>query len=180
MTTYGLLLTLILATMTTTDILLEDFRKGDTLGWFIVNDDVMGGRSTSDMEIAEDGIGRFYGEVSLENNGGFASVRAPLDTTLSESVSRFVIRVKGDGNRYDFRLRTSRTFDGVAYVASFDTEPGEWQAHTIELADFRAQYRGRVVDAPTLSADDVQQIGFLIADKQQGAFELLIDWVKAG
>ena len=179
MTIPGLLLTLTLAAMTTTDILIEDFKKDETLRWMIVNDDVMGGRSTSDMELAEDGIARFSGDVSLENNGGFASVRAPLNEALPASVSQFTVRIKGDGNRYDFRLRTGRTFDGVAYVTSFDTEAGEWQEHTFELSDFRAQFRGRKVDAPTLSAEDVQQIGFLIANKQQGEFELLIDWVKA-
>ena len=43
--------------------------------WQVVNDDVMGGVSTSRFSVTN-GVAVFRGEVSLENNGGFASVRS--------------------------------------------------------------------------------------------------------
>lgn len=47
----------------------------DELGyWRIVNDTVMGGRSQSRF-YQQDGVGVFEGFLSLENYGGFASVR---------------------------------------------------------------------------------------------------------
>ena len=44
--------------------------------WQIVNDDVMGGVSTSKFQVLTNGGAIFSGVVSLENNGGFASVRS--------------------------------------------------------------------------------------------------------
>ncbi|MEZ8486010.1 CIA30 family protein, partial [Vibrio splendidus] len=39
--------------------------------------------------------------------------------------------------------------------------------------DFQAVFRGRLLsDAPELKAQDIKQIGFLIADKQPSFFEL--------
>lgn len=42
--------------------------------WVAVNDGVMGGRSTGGPEVAAGQL-RFTGVLSLENNGGFSSVR---------------------------------------------------------------------------------------------------------
>ena len=47
----------------------------DANPWRNVDDVVMGGVSSSSMRI-EEGVAVFKGEVSLENNGGFASVRS--------------------------------------------------------------------------------------------------------
>ena len=43
--------------------------------WFVVNDNVMGGVSNSSMIFTENETLVFKGRVSLDNNGGFASVR---------------------------------------------------------------------------------------------------------
>ena len=43
--------------------------------WSIVNDNVMGGLSESNISISENETLIFKGRVSLDNNGGFASVR---------------------------------------------------------------------------------------------------------
>ena len=59
-----------------------DFRAGAP-AWPSIDDVVMGGRSHSEMVI-EDGVAAFRGVVSLENNGGFASVRSnPADHDLA-------------------------------------------------------------------------------------------------
>ena len=44
--------------------------------WQTVNDGVMGGRSDGRFKINEDKKMEFFGTLSLENNGGFASVRS--------------------------------------------------------------------------------------------------------
>jgi monofunctional biosynthetic peptidoglycan transglycosylase len=44
-------------------------------GWQIVNDAVMGGVSDGEFRLAK-GVAIFSGNISLENNGGFASVRS--------------------------------------------------------------------------------------------------------
>jgi hypothetical protein len=84
---------------------LFDFQTAtNTAAWQVVNDDVMGGVSTSSFRLTN-GAAVFQGELSLENNGGFASVRSlPASHDLS-GCDTFVIRVRGDGRRYKFTAR---------------------------------------------------------------------------
>jgi NADH dehydrogenase [ubiquinone] 1 alpha subcomplex assembly factor 1 len=71
-------------------------------------------------------------------------------------------------------------FDGLSYKASFQTTPGKWETVPISFTKFTASYRGRFVrDAPALDPGEIRQIGFLIADQQEGPFQLEIDWIKA-
>lgn len=160
-------------------LVLENFDQADHLEWFIVNDGVMGGLSSSRIEVQEDRLANFTGNLSLENYGGFASTRALLKAPVRPDFGRLSIRVQGDGNKYQFRCRTNNGFDGVSYVSTFQTVEGEWTEHTFEMADFTPQFRGRQVNAPPLRPDEIRQIGFLIADKQEGKFKLVIDQISA-
>ena len=156
-----------------------DFEEADARPWAIVNDGVMGGRSTSDVERTDHGTLRFSGHVSLENNGGFASTRTelgPIDLSAFDGVA---LRVRGDGRRYQFRLRM-QPGDRIAYEAEFDTEPGEWMEVRLPFDRFRPTFRGRrPVGAPALDPARLGQLGFLIADKREGPFELEVEWIRA-
>lgn len=160
------------------DKTIYDFQSPTNATWQIVNDDVMGGVSTSSFRITN-GWAVFRGEVSLANNGGFASVRSlPARLDLGDAVS-FVIRVRGDGRRYKFTARMDQSFDSAIYQCAFTTKPGEWAEHRLPWKDFVASFRGRVLpDAPPLNPAKVTSVGFLIADKQAGAFQLDVAWIK--
>ena len=156
---------------------IDDFDTDNHLEWRIVNDGVMGGLSQSTIKLTGESTAVFSGRVSLENNGGFASTRALLRDTPGE-IDSIVIRVKGDGNRYTIRFRTNNRFDGPAYVAPFETKSGEWTVHDIPLSQFKAQFRGYVLnDQPPLEGDKIKQVGILISDKQEGEFKLEIDYI---
>jgi hypothetical protein len=87
------------------DKTLFDFQSTTgSAAWQIVNDDVMGGGSTSRFEVTN-GVAVFRGEVSLENNGGFASVRSSPARHGLAGCDSFVIRLRGDGRRYKFSPR---------------------------------------------------------------------------
>jgi len=103
---------------------IEDFGAASTLRWQTVNDGVMGGVSNGKFQLTEQGHGLFSGQVSLENNGGFASVRAGLTKNLPKGLQMVRLRVKGGGKRYSFRIRMDHNFDGVSYRYSFHTQPG--------------------------------------------------------
>jgi monofunctional biosynthetic peptidoglycan transglycosylase len=147
--------------------------------WQVINDDVMGGVSTSRFETGPD-TAIFSGELSLENNGGFASVRSgPLQEDLSR-LDGFMIRVRGDGRRYRFTARNRLDAGAPVYHCSFATRPGEWQEHQFPFDQFEPRYRGRAaVDAPPLSPSEIVTVGFLIADRQAGRFRLEIAWIRA-
>lgn len=161
-------------------VYLENFDPGPSLDWQPVNDVVMGGLSASSFTLAEPGTGTFSGTVSLENNGGFASVRAALPTPLNASMRGLRIRVKGDGQTYNLRLRGSGRYSRVAYRASFSTLTQNWEEHWFTWSDFTPTFRGRTLtDVPGATPEMLREIGFIIADQQAGPFSLSIDYIRA-
>jgi hypothetical protein len=151
--------------------------------WRNVDDDVMGGVSSSRIE-AGSGSGpvgaRFVGTVSLENNGGFASVRstpARMDLTGSDAIE---LELVGDGHTYKLSIRLDSDFDGVSYQANLTPPAGVVSRTRIAYADLVPMWRGRrVADAPPFSPARVAQVGLVIGDKQAGAFELGLVAVRA-
>lgn len=151
-----------------------DFTKNSKLhSWSIVNDVVMGGKSTSSISINTEGNAVFKGEVSLENNGGFSSLRHRFEKLDISDFSKIKIRLKGDGKKYQFRIKPSM-FNQYSYVYHFQTN-GDWQTIEINLADFTPIFRGRKLDMPNFSGTELEEIGFLIGNKKQEKFELILD-----
>lgn len=144
--------------------------------WRSVNDGVMGGRSAGGMAQSDEGL-KFSGSLSLENNGGFASVRRPVSQDLSAATG-VRIQVRGDGRDYQFRIRQSTGFDGVAWSAAFSSS-GDWQQVDIAFDQFSPVFRGRQIpQAGPVVASQIQQVGFLLADKTPGGFELEIRHIE--
>jgi len=157
-----------------------DFADPAPTRWAIVNDGVMGGLSQSTLRLTDEGTAVFSGVLSLENDGGFASTRALLDTMDLTGFTGFRIRVKGDGRRYELRLRMDPNFDGVAYRAEFGTTDGEWTEVFLPFSSFQPSFRGRVPrGARALDLTSIRQIGFLLGDKVEGPFQLEMAWVRA-
>ena len=160
------------------ETMIEDFNSTNHLNWEVINDEVMGGISESNFQIQTDQTAVFSGRVSLENNGGFASVRASLGESVSGNFEKIIIRVKGDGKTYSLRIRTDQNFDGVAYACSL-TIKDEWTMHEFSPVEFVSTFRGRTLsNVPPLKDLKVSHVGFLISGKQSGSFGLIIDWIK--
>lgn len=162
-------------------IFLFDFKKlGKVSDWRIVNDGVMGGLSRSQITLSEDNTALFQGTVSLENNGGFSSVRtSPRDYNL-DGYHGIILHLKGDGKKYQFRLRTDDRFDGISFRFHFKTDINDWETVRVPFKECIPVFRGRILrNVDPLIPKKIQQIGFLIADKQAGPFKLEIDWIKA-
>ena len=139
--------------------------------WRMINDTVMGGISASKLDI-DKGTATFSGTLSLEQNGGFASTRTSLSTPVTSDIQMIRLQVKGDGRDYQLRLRTDNQWDSFAYSSPFNTQKDSWITLQLSPSDFTAVYRGRSVDAPALNFNNIKQLGFLVADKQAGEFEL--------
>ena len=143
--------------------------------WLIVNDGVMGGISKSSFVLTDAGHGQFSGHVSLANNGGFASTQLITTIKLAEEKTFVVLRVKGDGKNYEFRLKGSIS-QSESYVQQFSTS-GEWENIKLEIREFYPQYRGRKMNISNFNFASIEQLSFLIANKQDEDFKLLIDWI---
>jgi hypothetical protein len=165
-----------LAALLVATTLLDFDDAADVALWRPVDDVVMGGVSRSTFEQAGAGIARFRGNVSLENFGGFASVRTPPRDWDTARAQAFVLRVRGDGKAYKFTVRTSDGFDGIQYQSRFTATAGEWIDVRLPVDGFVATFRGRKVPfAASLDPAKVRAIGLTISDKQAGPFELLVD-----
>lgn len=142
---------------------------------WVVNDGVMGGVSESRIRHDAEGV-VIEGLVSLENNGGFASVRSAV--TFAADISALDVKIKGDGKRYKFILRTDTSPRTPMYQADFVAATG-WHTYRFVPRDFRASFRGRAVEAPELVFADARELGILIADKQAGLFQVQLQFVRA-
>ena len=152
---------------------------GDADNWVSVNDDVMGGVSTGGFEITEDNTLRFSGILSMENNGGFSSIRTrPREMNLG-GLTGVEVKLRGDGRAYSMDLRIAGQPGASSYRASFPAPEGAWVTAFLPLSDFNFQSYGREVDAPTLDPASIRSIGFMLADKQEGPFQLEIASVRA-
>lgn len=146
--------------------------------WITLDDDVMGGHSRSRIAVRDDVL-TFSGTTSLEDNGGFASIRARGAFDLRHATA-MRLRVRGDGRAYQVRLATDARHRGsnVSWRGDFDTRAGEWCEVTVDFATMQPTYRGTTLDGPPLDLSKVEEIGLLIGDGRAGDFVLDVDWIR--
>ena len=145
--------------------------------WSIVNDDVMGGVSTSSLTLNDENNLVFNGYLSLENNGGFASARLNFNIETLKGVKYLKIKFRGDGNIYKLRLRQNNR--RASYSSDFESVKGEWVEMNLNIDDFKPYWRGYSYNNyPPLEIGKINSLGIQISDKQEGDFKLEIKYIK--
>jgi len=144
--------------------------------WYTIDDVVMGGRSNGKFEITSTGYAKFFGKVSLENNGGFSSIRYVIPKTTVRPNKTIRVRLKGDGSNFQFRVKNQRG-QYYSYITQFETT-GEWQTHEFRLNDLYPTFRGRRLDLPNFNHNSIEEITFLIGNKVAQQFELFISKIE--
>lgn len=146
--------------------------------WRIVNDVVMGGLSSSTVIVKDDKI-VFTGNVSLENNGGFASLRSPVKDYGFQEFSGIEIKIKGDGKRYSISMKETSYFTGYFYTTSFQTKNEEWITVKLHFDQFKLYYFRRETNSnKNIPLNKIKEISLLIGDKQKGVFFVEIDYIR--
>lgn len=146
--------------------------------WRIVNDGVMGGLSSSKVLVDDNKI-IFTGNVSLENNGGFASLRSPVKNYSFENFSGIEIKIKGDGKRYSISMKETTYFSGYFYTTQFETKKNEWIVVQLTFDQFKLYYFGKEKKSKEkIPLNNIKEISLLIGDKQEGTFQSSIDYIK--
>lgn len=154
-----------------------DFNKNSNIkDWRIVNDGVMGGLSQGKFELSTDGHGVFYGHVSTKNNGGFSMVRYPIQELKSDKSSKIILKIKGDGKKYQLRIKNNQS-NFYSYITIFETS-GEWEELIISVNKMFPSFRGRKLNQANFSHEKIEEIAFLIANKKEENFKLLIDSIE--
>ncbi len=145
----------------------------------VVNDGVMGGTSQSTVR-TKAGVLTFAGNVSLENNGGFASMRTisrPDPTGASAKARQLVLRAKSSGTTFSVTIETQNGW----YWSSFTTKSGEWTTVELPFSSFRPRTRfGEQVDGDPYSGAAMVRLGVIIANKKAESFRLDLDSISVG
>jgi monofunctional biosynthetic peptidoglycan transglycosylase len=148
--------------------------------WQVVKDEVMGGRSDGRFRIDGNGMIAFFGTLSLENNGGFASVRSRARPLGLQDGDSLVTRLRGDGWRCTLNLYVPRRRMAFSYPVEFQTKKDEWMEIRVPLKEFVATSFGRGMnDFGPVNPQQVSSIGLLLGDKKPGPFKLEVDWIQA-
>jgi NADH dehydrogenase [ubiquinone] 1 alpha subcomplex assembly factor 1 len=159
---------------------LATFDQPDSIGsWKSVNYGVMGGVSEGGFKRTDAKTLLFSGTLSLENNGGFASIRTEPRAMDLTGLSALVVKARGDGRTYWIDLRVARQQMASSYRAELPTVKGEWREIRIPLRDFQFQSFGRRLAADPINPATVNSVGFTLADKKAGPFILEIESIKA-
>lgn len=153
-----------------------EFGTGET-GWFVRNDAVMGGISSSRLRI-DDGVLTFTGRVRLENGGGFAGIRSGPKRVDLSTASSLTLRVRGDGGRYALQLLTSSA-NRVTYRAEFATSKNQWLTVRVPLRSFYPTRSGNLLSGPALDETNIAAFGLTFGNGRAERFQLEVDWIRA-
>lgn len=145
--------------------------------WQTVLDGVMGGRSTGKIA-AKDGVVVFEGATSLENNGGFSSMRARTPAGLFEGADAIRLIVKGDGRDYKLGVSTGGNQRAGGYWQTFPTTKDTWTEVIMPIADLDRQFMGQRLNG-RVSPEDIGGLQIYIYDKKAGPFRLEIESFEA-
>ena len=171
------LLLLLFFCFTMNTISIYDFSKNSNVSdWIIVDDVVMGGRSNGRFSIDEDGNGVFSGTVSTENYGGFSSVRYQFDKINTNADSKITLKLKGDGKDYQIRIK-DKISKYYSYITTFKTN-GDWQEININMKDLYPSFRGQDLNLPNYNSSSFEELVFLIGNKKNESFQLVIDKIE--
>jgi uncharacterized protein YbjT (DUF2867 family) len=158
--------------------------------WGALDDVVMGGVSESGIQL-KDGVAEFSGIVSTANSGGFASLRTrnfepPFNLAGFDGIE---LRVKGDGQRYKFMLRTETRWDGIAYCYSFDTVANQWITVRIPFSALVPVFRAKTVSDRSFEPAHVTALQVMLSKFEYdgalnprfsaGAFQLQMGSIRA-
>ena len=106
--------------------IIYDFSSDKSVNdWVVIDDGVMGGVSYGSINLDDEGNGLYKGNVSLENYGGFSSIRLRQKEIDVASYKHITLKVFGDNKFYQLRIK-SRYYDRHVYAKEFYAEPYGW------------------------------------------------------
>lgn len=167
---------LLLAYLTTPQMLFDFSKEVDLSEWYILDDGVMGGLSQGNFIINDEGNGEYYGDISLDNYGGFSSLRYQCSNTQLNEKKHIELRIKGDGKKYQVRIK-SNSYDRHAYIYYIETS-GKWETITVPVNEMFASFRGRKLNMPKFEYDSFDELTILYGNKKEENFKIEIDYIS--
>ncbi|MGB2922527.1 MAG: CIA30 family protein [Mycobacterium sp.] len=163
-------------------VALVNLQEADEVAaWTTVNDPVMGGLSTSGISFDDGGL-VFSGNISLENNGGFASTRSPQNPDIGRRATgaeALRVHARGDGKTY--LLKVGIEGQPWSYIQRFPTQPAVQRIYELPVGGFQpvGMRLDPAPDAPqALDPSRINQVAVYILE-QQGPFEITVSMIDA-
>jgi NADH dehydrogenase [ubiquinone] 1 alpha subcomplex assembly factor 1 len=152
---------------------------GNTAMWYAVNDGVMGGLSSGTLKETKKSM-IFSGHVSLENNGGFASIRSKFDRYKLSKFTAVEIKYKSQDYDFAMMLEMNRMFYMPYFKFNLPNSQNKWKTVTIGLEEFEAYSLGKKLGygLDENSKNDIIRLGFISNEKRAGKYEIEIDYIK--
>ena len=147
--------------------------------WRTLNDGVMGGLSEGVLMLDDTSM-RWTGQTRLENNGGFASIRAPWGHHDLRALNQAIVRCRGNGGPFKLTLENSQRWWMPYAYAEFDPS-NEWQDIVLDLEDFswsQAQMGDLKRVSPSSDLADVLRFGLMKYDGTAQMFELEVASIR--
>jgi len=173
-----LLLALTLPTAPREALVLEFGNKpGKISDWVLISDNIMGGVSRSRVEYTDNSV-QLSGVISLDNYGGFASLKTRFSKVDLSGYKGVRIRFRSTDQRFAFTLEDSQNWTRPNYKNEFRAQKdGTWETATIYFKDFKetviGEPTGRKMDPSVLK--NVVRMGIITTQKKEGAFSLEIE-----
>ena len=87
--------------------------------------------------------------------------------------------MKGDGREYVLNIYTKSRRMAFSYRAPLPTTKDEWAEVRVPLEDIIPTAFGRRVQGMgPVEPDQINGLGFMLADKKPGKFEMQVEWVS--
>lgn len=150
-----------------------DFGKQgcDRCDWFVVVDGVMGGLSSGRLTIEEKSM-VMAGDISLENNGGFASLRTDYQRYDLSPYSSVVIKYRSTGQDFAMTLNNYRRFWRPQFKVALPDTDNQWVEKTLNFSDFKKMRFDEVLGGgpSTKELSNVIRLGFISNEKKASPY----------
>jgi len=148
---------------------------GGVDGWRVVNDTVMGGVSSGELGWS-DGMLVFTGELSLDNGGGFASMRSARiePEEAAEWAGRPGPRIVADGDGRTWTVEVRTDDDDGGWVSAMQTSADGLTEVELPWASFSpvTRFLDPRPSAEPLDPARVVSVAFYLVDGVEGPFRL--------
>ncbi len=147
--------------------------------WYVVVDGVMGGKSQGSIKYTETSI-VFSGNVSLENNGGFTSIRTKEHNFDLSKYSTVIIKYKSTGQDFSFYLNRYRKHYEPKFRIDLPITNNHWEEVVVPLKHFKIVKLGKEIEGIITQNDfeSIIKLGFISNTKAATEFSLELDYVK--
>jgi monofunctional biosynthetic peptidoglycan transglycosylase len=147
--------------------------------WVLLSDNIMGGITKSKIEYTDNSV-LLSGNISLDNYGGFSSIKTKYKSFDLSMFTGIKIKFKSSKQRFVFTLEDDRNWTQPNYINEFSSKKDDtWEEVTIYFKDFKEIVIGEPTGnmMKTKSLNNIVRLGIMTHEKKEGPFSLEVDYI---